>query len=385
MGLVPRTVFATRSLSRTLQVVRVAIVEPYFGGSHRSWAEGYRLASRHDVTLISHDARFWKWRMQGSFITLAEETREIVDRDGCFDIILASSMLDLAGYLGVLGSARGPAAVALYMHENQLTYPPSPRDTPDETYPMINWSSMVVADAVFFNSRYHHDAWFRHIGVLLNRFPDHTHSHLLEEVTAKSSVLAVGVDLARFDPVARPRNETPILLWNHRWEHDKGPDVLVTALKALIDRDERFHMIVTGEQVPSLTPAREELGTVLGDRLLHAGEVEDDRYVELVASADVVISTARQEFFGISVTEAMYSGSFPVLPCALVYPERIPVEHHGLCLYDGLDELVDRCAWAIENRDAAADIASRLAATMARFDWSVMGPEYDQKLEHLTR
>ena len=323
--------------------------------------------------------------MQGSFITLAEETREIVDREGRFDVILASSMLDLAGYLGALGTTRGEAAVAVYMHENQLTYPPSPRDTPDETYPMINWSSMVVADAVFFNSGFHHDAWFGRIGTLLNRFPDHQHSHLLDDVTAKSSVLAVGVNLTRFDSVPRPRNETPILLWNHRWEHDKGPDVLVTALKALIDRDTPFEMIVTGEQVPSLTPAREELGTVLGDRLLHAGEVEDARYVELVASADVVVSTARQEFFGISVTEAMYSGSFPVLPRALVYPERIPSEHHDRCLYDGLEDLVEKCAWAIDNREAAADVAAGLEATMARFDWSVMGPEYDQRLEQLTR
>lgn len=369
-----------------MRSVQIALIEPYYGGSHRSWAEGYSRTSRHELTLITHDARFWKWRMQGGFVTLAEETRRLVQANGPFDIIVASSMLDVAGYLGALGADRGDAAIALYMHENQLTYPTSPRDTSDETYAMLNWSSMVVADAVFFNSRFHHDVWFESIPFLLNRFPDHKHMHLLDAVMAKSSVLAVGVDLSRLDPAATsPRSDAPVLLWNHRWEHDKGPDALVTALKELVERDKQFHMIVTGEQVPSFTEHRDELSAVLGDRLLHAGEVDDTHYVQLVGSSDVVVSTARQEFFGISVTEAVYLGAFPVLPRTLVYPERLPERVHELCLYDGPEHLVERCAWAIDNRVAARELAAGLKATMAQFDWSAMAPEYDDRLERLTR
>lgn len=322
--------------------------------------------------------------MQGGFITLAEETRELVRTDGPFDVIVASSMLDVAGYLGALGSDRADAAVAIYMHENQLTYPTSPRDTLDESYAMINWSSMVVADAVFFNSRFHHDVWFERIPTLLNRFPDHKHVHLLDGVRSKSSVLAVGVDLSRFDDAgANSTSAAPVLLWNHRWEHDKGPDALVTALKALVERDKQFNMIVTGEQVPSFTDHRDELSAVLGDRLLHVGEVEDTRYVQLVASSDIVVSTARQEFFGISVTEAIYSGAFPVLPRTLVYPERLPEEFHERCLYDGPDQLVERCVWAIDHLDEARELAADMGSTMAAFDWSRMAPEYDEQLERL--
>ncbi|MBT8214185.1 MAG: DUF3524 domain-containing protein, partial [Acidimicrobiia bacterium] len=46
--------------------MRVLLVEPYYAGSHRAWADGYVASSRHDVSLLTHDARFWKWRMHGS-------------------------------------------------------------------------------------------------------------------------------------------------------------------------------------------------------------------------------------------------------------------------------------------------------------------------------
>ena len=32
----------------------VLLVEPYFGGSHRAWAEGYAHHSRHRVRLVTH-------------------------------------------------------------------------------------------------------------------------------------------------------------------------------------------------------------------------------------------------------------------------------------------------------------------------------------------
>jgi glycosyltransferase involved in cell wall biosynthesis len=358
--------------------MRIAIIEPYYGGSHQAWADGYRAHSEHEVRLFTHEARFWKWRMHGSYVTLAEEFVVDVDRHGAFDVILASDMLHLPAFLGSIGAARGDAAVALYMHENQLTYPLSPRDTVDEAYAMINWASMTVADSVLFNSQFHHDVWFGQIAGQLRRFPDYKHSDLLPAVQARAEVLGVGVDLRRLDGAQPLDTPAPLILWNQRWDFDKGPDRFADAMIALA-RSHDFVIALAGEEIGEI-PAFTRLQEVLAARMFHVGFAAEETYRRLLAASDVVVSTATQEFFGIAITEAIYAGAFPVLPNALVYPERIPRGLHRPCLYDSDAELLERLGWALEHPEEAATIAAALKPAMAKWDWSVMAPRYDDVL-----
>ena len=359
--------------------MRIALIEPYFGGSHQAWAEGYRDYSAHEVVLFTHEARFWKWRMHGSYLTLAGEFVEHVAELGPFDLILASDMVHLPAFLGAIGELRGGAAVALYMHENQLGYPLSPRDSVDEAYAMINWGSMVVADAVF-NSRFHHETWFDGVAALLKRFPDYRHSARIPDVRAKSSVLSVGVDLARLDGPRTPAAGRPLILWNQRWDFDKGPAPFADAMIELATTHD-FAIALAGEQVAEFDDFT-RLQSDLADRILHVGHAPDADYVRLLRAADIVVSTATQEFFGIAITEAVYAGAFPVLPNRLVYPERIPPEYHGACLYpDG--GLAERLRWALDNPANRARIAASLRPVMAAFDWTRIAPEYDATFEDL--
>ena len=215
--------------------LRVALVEPYFDGSHRAWAEGLAAASSHHVEILSLPAAFWKWRMQGGYLTLADAYRDAVAAAGPFDLILATSMLHLAGFLGALRREAAQTPAVLYMHENQLTYPVSPRDREDLTYPFINWTSMAVADEVWFNSAFHYEQWFARVPALLRRFPDTRHDHLLAGVQNRSRVVPLGVDLTRLDAEPIRRDAPPLSLWNQRWDHDKGPDELAAAIQALDD------------------------------------------------------------------------------------------------------------------------------------------------------
>jgi len=52
--------------------MNILLIAPYFGGSHRAWAEGYSRHSSHSVELLTLPARFWKWRMHGGAATLTE-------------------------------------------------------------------------------------------------------------------------------------------------------------------------------------------------------------------------------------------------------------------------------------------------------------------------
>ena len=359
---------------------RVALVEPYLGGSHRAWAEGYQRRSAHDVELFGLPAIHWKWRMQGAHVTLAPELAAAVAARGPFDAVLASSMTDVAGLLGVARRALADATVVLYVHENQLTFPPPRHERDDLTYAMTNWTSMVAADLVVFNSAYHRDEWFGALPRFLARLPDHRHTRLVDAVADRSIVLPVGVDLRPLDEIERSAGERPLVLWNQRWEYDKGPVEFATAIERLVDTGLDFDVALAGERPGEDPPELRRLRRVLGGRLVHDGLADIDAYRRLLRRADVVVSTAHHEFFGVAVTEAIYAGAFPVLPDRLVYPERIPPEHHAACLYTGDADLVDRLTWALTHPTDRAQVATALRPAMASCDWSIVAGRYDEAL-----
>ena len=360
--------------------MRLTVVEPYYGGSHRAWADGYAAASRHDVTLLTLPARFWKWRMHGAFLTLAQMLEAEVGAHGPPDVIVVSSMLDVAAFAGAIRSSAPGVPVVVYFHESQFTYPLSPADRVDLAYAMKNWSSAAVADLVVFNSQYHRSVFADAAHRFLNTFPEFTHTHLVPSVIDTSIVLPVGVDVAPL-LMAEPRREgTPIVLWNHRWEHDKGPEELLEIVTGLIERDVDFTMAMCGEVFVSVPEAFDAVVDRLGDRLVHRGWTDAHGYRELLLGSSVVLSTALQEFFGISVVEGIAAGARPVLPDRLVYPERM--DDLGAApapvLYRSPTEAVSLIEAAI-----ALPVDERIREATNRYDWKRVAREYDEAFEEL--
>jgi glycosyltransferase involved in cell wall biosynthesis len=200
-------------------------------------------------------------------------------------------------------------------------------------------------------------------------------------------VLPVGCGLARLDwaRVERPAGSVPILLWNQRWEYDKAPEVFFRALEALADEGLAFRVILAGSNVRQKAAEFEAAREWLGERLIHYGWADADTYARLLWQADVVVSTALHEFFGIAVVEAVYCGCFPVLPRRLAYPEVIPNIYHDACLYDGFEDLLDRLRWALTCPDEVRRTTQGLQESVARYDWSAMAPQYDASLQQLVR
>jgi glycosyltransferase involved in cell wall biosynthesis len=356
---------------------RVLVCEPYCTGSHRAWAEGLERHSRHDVRLVAHEGRFWRWRMQGSALTLAAHIDAVVAAWGRPDVALVSDMVLLPALLGFARRALGGVPVVLYMHENQLTYP-LPEGVPrDPTHALANWLSLAAADRVVFNSEHHRRAVLDALPRFLRRYPDHRHTGEVARVAEAAAVLPVGVDAARF---ARPRAEhdPPVVLWNHRWEYDKHPDAFFAALAALADAGVAFSVILAGASPPRAPQAFERARTRLGPRVIHFGTASDEEYPALLAAADVVVSTARHEFFGLAVVEAVTAGALPVLPARLSYPELVP--RRDPFLYEDHEDLVRRLRWALTHPAARRTAAREAQAYARRFAWPAVAARYDDLL-----
>jgi glycosyltransferase involved in cell wall biosynthesis len=374
-------------MSPQTQTPIVWLVSPYHSGSHLSWAEGYANHSRHRVVPLTMAGRFWKWRMQGGPIELAEQARQLLARQqlatgGPPAAILATDMLNLPVWLGLLrGELPGDVPVFLYMHENQLTYPPRPNEQPDLTYAMTNWLSQLAADQVIFNSDYHRQSWFGALPTLLKHFPDYNHLEKLEAVQARSVVLPVGIRCGRIDEArsgaGERKDEPPLILWNQRWEYDKRPDRFFRLLYRLAEEGIDFRLAVAGENFRREPEEFEEARTRLADRIVQWGFVKSaSAYRSLLCQADLVISTADHEFFGISILEAIAGGAFPLLPNRLSYPELIPAELHPACLYEDEDDLYEKAAHRLQHPRAGPP--SLQTHVREHFDWPVVAAQYDQ-------
>ncbi|GAB4430638.1 MAG: DUF3524 domain-containing protein [Anaerolineae bacterium] len=367
--------------------MKICLLEPYYTGSHQSWANGYAAHSRHQVRLLTLPGRFWKWRMHGGAVSLARQFMALPDTP---ELLLATDMLDLTTFLALTRRRTAGIPTAIYFHENQLTYPWSPTDRDisrqrDKHYGFINYASALAADAVFFNSQYHRDSFLQALPRLLKHFPDFNELESVRQIEAKSRVLPLGLNLGRFDavqPKAPQPRRVPLVLWNHRWEYDKNPADFFEALKRVAAQGLEFEVALLGENFSRQPAEFLQARAWLGQRVVQFGYADSFAdYAQWLWRADLLPVTSNQDFFGASVIQAIYCGCVPLLPRRLAYPELLPPALHQPYFYDDFEGLVARLAAALADITPLRREALRNAA--ARFDWQVLAPTYDEMVEAL--
>lgn len=367
--------------------LNILLLEPFHTSSHQAWAEGFAAHSEHHIELLTLKGRHWKWRMHGGAVTLAEK---FMASDLQPDLILATSMLDLTTFLALTRKRTAHIPVAMYFHENQLTYPWSPRDADvglrqDRHYGFINYTSALAADLVFFNSAYHKASFLEALHGFLKVYPDHRGLQNMDKIKAKSEVLYLGMDLSKFDKfrVAK-NNDVPTILWNHRWEYDKNPKEFFETLYELSELHFDFKLIVLGEsyaESPSIFAKAKEK---LAKHIIHFGYAPDfETYARLLWQSDILPVTSQQDFFGGSVVEAVYCGAYPLLPKRLAYPEHIPSEYQTQHLYDNRVQFIELLKKYINNFHQ-----NKLASYefyVKKYDWRVCINQYNMLFTKLHR
>ena len=346
--------------------------------------EGYRKSSEHHIQFLTLPGRHWKWRMHGAAVTLAEKF--LADRPET-DLLLFTDMLDVTTFLSLTRKVTANLPTAIYFHENQISYPKSRYDSDlqagrDNHYAFINYTSALCCDQVLFNSSYHRESFLRELGQIHSKYPDYRELDSITRIGGKSRVLHLGLDLKRLDiSKEQKRNEPPIILWNHRWEYDKNPEEFFRAMKVLRDRKLSFNLAILGEKFRTSPPIFNEIQDQLADRLLHFGFVQSyAAYASWLWRSSLLPITSRQDFFGASIMEAVYCKTIPLLPNRLTYPELLPEAFHKDCIYVNFEELLTKLENMLLNPGYPA---TELAASAAKYDWSVMAPVYDRCFEEI--
>lgn len=356
----------------------VVLIEPYFGGSHRAAAEGWARWSRHRVAVESLPARFWKWRMRGAAFEMARRAEEKGLKP---DVWFAASTLDAAHFLALAGRR---APLVLYFHENQASYPCREGEETEERdlqYAFTDMASALAADRVAFNSAFQRDAFFEGLEEILRRMPDSRPLWALDRLRAKCAVVPLGVELDDIDHALEgagpPDGGSPVVLWNHRWEYDKDPETFFDVVTALAGEGIPFRLAVAGERFNRIPEVFDRCRGELANRILHWGYAPSRAdYVRLLVRADIVVSTARQENFGISMVEAAYAGAHPLAPRRLSYPEVFDASLHGDCLYDDPSDLLGRLRRLL-TRPSARLGRERLRTIFGRYDWRIRAACFD--------
>ncbi len=325
--------------------------------------------------------------MRHAAVTFAEMVNQRTARGESWDVLFATDMLNLAEFKGLVNAAVHRLPSVVYFHENQLTYPVRHKDERDLHFAFTNLTTALAADAVWFNSAYHRETFIEALMGWLRRMPDHQPLEAVDRIRERSAVQWPGTETFLPRP---PRAASPLrILWTARWEYDKNPETFFDAVARLKCQGVPFRLSVIGPQYREIPPIFDESAQRFAQEIDRWGyQADRTQYEASLTEADVVVSTAVHEFFGISMVEAIAAGAYPLLPRRLAYPELLTPLGTAAAeyFYDGTAEmLAERLASLAKVVEYAVDgdrAADRVQA-VGRYAWSRRAAKMDAALESL--
>ncbi|KAF3694311.1 Glycosyltransferase-like domain-containing protein 1 [Channa argus] len=326
---------------------RVLLVEPFYGGSHKQLIDLLQ-ENINGCSVFTLPAKKWHWRAR----TAALYFSQTIPACPTYRVLFSSSVLNLCELVALRPDLAHLKKV-LYFHENQLIYPVRKDQDRDFQYGYNQVLSCLVSDVVVFNSQFNMDSFLSSILSFMKKIPDHRPKDLEQLIRPKCVVLNYPVQFPdvssskeflseeenpdqsvsehRNDqkPVPEEDHMKPLhIVWPHRWEHDKNPELFFSTLLKLKEKQLDFQVSVLGETFTDVPEVFAEARRLLNCHILNWGFLPSkEDYIRVLCQADVVVSTAKHEFFGVAMLEAVHCGCYPLCPKALVYPEIFPAEY----------------------------------------------------------
>jgi glycosyltransferase involved in cell wall biosynthesis len=365
--------------------MRILLLSAYDAASHRRWRRGLvEHFPEHDWHVLTLPARHFSWRIRGNSLTWAFTERDALERG--YDLVVATSMVDLSPLKGLVPALAGVPSIA-YFHENQFAYPGSERQFDSVDPQMVTLYTALTADRIAFNSDFNRRTFLAGVEALLAKFPDAVPEGIVDLIADKSTVLPVPLDKACFIGRREPAPDSGPLhvIWNHRWEYDKGPDRLLAIVERLLEQDINFELSVIGQQFRQQPREFDALKDALDAhprRLRRWGTIDaTDDYRRYLATGDVALSTAVHEFQGLAVLEAVAAGCVPLVPDRLAYPDAFADEFRYPSIPDDIGREADGVVAALAGLARAKSTGSLISPPAAQdLSWSAMTDRYARLL-----
>lgn len=339
--------------------MRILLLSAYDALSHRYWREGLvEQFPDYQWTVLALAPRYFNYRVRANPLSWLSEQHSTLSAG--YDLIIATSFVDIATLRGLV-PALATTPLWLYCHENQFVYPESAQQAEqklqadnkrqtihDLEAKMVFLYGCMAADVISFNSAWNRDSAFAGMAELLHRFPEKLDSSVLDSIKSKANIIPV--PLQSIDPSQKLSaysgsgnykdkdkdsnrdSQTLSLLWNHRWEYDKGPETLLALVNTLDKNNFNCEINIVGQQFRQIPAAFNKIKQILHEsssltRGLWGYIKSKQQYQQLLQHSNIVISTASHEFQGIAVLEAVQAGCVPLLPNSLAYPEIFTQEY----------------------------------------------------------
>ncbi|OED38638.1 hypothetical protein AB833_19105 [Chromatiales bacterium (ex Bugula neritina AB1)] len=304
---------------------KILLLSGYDAASHRHWRQLLvKGLPEFDWTQLVLPDRHFYWRARSNGMTFAySHATELSEK---FDLIVATSMVDLCSLRGFV-PALASVPTIVYFHENQFDFPVRNSSTNIVNAQLTSIYTALCADCVLFNSSYNRESYFDGASRLLRKMPDGIERGIMLPVEKCAQVLPVPVNPTVVP--ASPRTsitgkKSVEIVWNHRWEYDKQPEVFFAAMRALKETGVKFKLHVMGQSFRQVPECFSEARHSLSEEIVTWGFQPEEAYHAVLDKAHIVMSTALHDFQGLSMLEAIQHGCVPVGPDRVAYPEYIP-------------------------------------------------------------
>ena len=378
---------------------RVLLLSAYAADSHEYWRRSVAaLLPEYRFTALTLPPRHFNWRLRGNALYWACAERATLEAG--YEAVVATSLVDLATLRGLV-PALASVPTLLYFHENQFAYPSAERQQGRVEAQVTSLYSALAADRLAFNSAWNRDSFLSGVSGLLARLPDRVPPGIVDRLAACSELLPVPLAADTGSPregavqAAHPFSGKgpyrgaagrPLrVVWLGRFEYDKGPERLQAVAASLAASPRPVEIALVGRRFRREPEAFAALPAVLGERLVHCGYLpERADYLALLSAADIALSTARHEFQGIAVLEAVARGCLPCVPDALSYPELYPARFR-YPLGETAEGDGRQAAALIEAQAEALATGVLEAPSVASREGPALAPRYARVLDSIAR